>query len=161
MALSPEISSISCQHYKSSKLCGRGAPQELQRSGKEHQWIVALVEVRPSLLSGEAKKFLFEDIYKVWPLQETSPEYEKIIASFKKAKSILIVKSGDTDANFEKFLFYRKEFKQANWSNYPMSTKMDITLSLCFCERGKCLSSVQAFSERNGRLHVLILSIPV
>uniref|UniRef100_A0A0D9Z6X1 PRC-barrel domain-containing protein n=1 Tax=Oryza glumipatula TaxID=40148 RepID=A0A0D9Z6X1_9ORYZ len=28
-------------------------------------WIVALVEVRPSLLSGEAEKFLFEDIYQV------------------------------------------------------------------------------------------------
>lgn len=29
------------------------------------QWAVALVEVRPSLLSGEAEKFLFEDIYQV------------------------------------------------------------------------------------------------
>ncbi|WVZ56825.1 hypothetical protein U9M48_007301 [Paspalum notatum var. saurae] len=28
-------------------------------------WVVALVEVRPSLLSGEAEKFLFEDIYQV------------------------------------------------------------------------------------------------
>lgn len=28
-------------------------------------WIVALVEVRPSLLSGEAEKFLFEDICQV------------------------------------------------------------------------------------------------
>ncbi|CAD6203546.1 unnamed protein product [Miscanthus lutarioriparius] len=28
-------------------------------------WAVALVEVRPSLLSGEAEKFLFEDIYQV------------------------------------------------------------------------------------------------
>uniref|UniRef100_A0A0E0KDC8 PRC-barrel domain-containing protein n=1 Tax=Oryza punctata TaxID=4537 RepID=A0A0E0KDC8_ORYPU len=28
-------------------------------------WIVALVEVRPSLLSGEAEKFLFEDIYQI------------------------------------------------------------------------------------------------
>ncbi|GJN31372.1 hypothetical protein PR202_gb19762 [Eleusine coracana subsp. coracana] len=30
-----------------------------------HFWLVALVEVRPSLLSGEAEKFLFEDIYQV------------------------------------------------------------------------------------------------
>ncbi|XP_035818193.1 uncharacterized protein [Zea mays] len=29
------------------------------------QWAVALVEVKPSLLSGEAEKFLFEDIYQV------------------------------------------------------------------------------------------------
>ncbi|CAN6295203.1 unnamed protein product [Urochloa humidicola] len=28
-------------------------------------WVVALIEVRPSLLSGEAEKFLFEDIYQV------------------------------------------------------------------------------------------------
>ncbi|XP_062211166.1 uncharacterized protein LOC133912452 [Phragmites australis] len=28
-------------------------------------WVVALVDVRPSLLSGEAEKFLFEDIYQV------------------------------------------------------------------------------------------------
>lgn len=28
-------------------------------------WVVALVEVRPSLLSGDADKFLFEDIYQV------------------------------------------------------------------------------------------------
>ncbi|PAN49807.1 hypothetical protein GQ55_9G487000 [Panicum hallii var. hallii] len=28
-------------------------------------WVVALVEVRPSLLSGEEEKFLFEDIYQV------------------------------------------------------------------------------------------------
>uniref|UniRef100_A0ACD5WZP1 Uncharacterized protein n=1 Tax=Avena sativa TaxID=4498 RepID=A0ACD5WZP1_AVESA len=28
-------------------------------------WVVTLVEVRPSLLSGEAEKFLFEDIYQV------------------------------------------------------------------------------------------------
>ncbi|CAM0873054.1 unnamed protein product [Alopecurus aequalis] len=28
-------------------------------------WVIALVEVRPSLLSGEAEKFLFEDIYQV------------------------------------------------------------------------------------------------
>ncbi|OEL14853.1 hypothetical protein BAE44_0024128 [Dichanthelium oligosanthes] len=28
-------------------------------------WVVALVEVRPSLLSGEAEKFLFDDIYQV------------------------------------------------------------------------------------------------
>ncbi|EEE59008.1 hypothetical protein OsJ_10739 [Oryza sativa Japonica Group] len=35
------------------------------KCGSVKMWIVALVEVRPSLLSGEAEKFLFEDIYQV------------------------------------------------------------------------------------------------
>ncbi|KAF0889806.1 hypothetical protein E2562_032860 [Oryza meyeriana var. granulata] len=42
-------------HRKSTN----GAARNISR-----MWIVALVEVRPSLLSGEAEKFLFEDIHK-------------------------------------------------------------------------------------------------
>ncbi|PKU81524.1 hypothetical protein MA16_Dca007631 [Dendrobium catenatum] len=48
------------------KSCDRGGRRVMRRSNLlAKQWVVALVEVRPNFLSGDAEKFLLEDVYQV------------------------------------------------------------------------------------------------